>query len=284
MLVEAEQNVSEADFTRVCDAVYRHCGINLRDGKQSLVHARLAKRLRASRFESLTEYLDQVLADAGGREFTALIDALSTNLTSFYREPDHFRFLVDTALPQVLSRKAARGDRRLRLWSAGCSTGEEAYTLAMTLLDSPALSDRSAASMDVKILATDISTNVLRTAWQGFYAAERLDTLPAGYKARFFRPAVDDDERGFTVAPDIQQMIAFRYLNLMEEWPFTGPFDFIFCRNVMIYFDKPTQQRLVNRFHDVLAPGGVLFTGHSESLTGVDHPFRYIRPTVYGKE
>src|SRR6478672_4596424 len=108
MIVEAEYNVTEADFGRICEAVYRHCGINLRDGKQSLVHARLAKRLRASRFESLTEYLDQVLADAGGREFTALIDALSTNLTSFYREPDHFRFLVDTALPQVLSRKAAR--------------------------------------------------------------------------------------------------------------------------------------------------------------------------------
>jgi chemotaxis protein methyltransferase CheR len=278
MLAETDYNVTDADFHRISEMVYKHCGINLHDGKKQLVRARVAKRLRQGGYRDLPSYLEFVLNDSTGNEFALLIDAMSTNLTSFYREPDHFRYLAEVGLPNALKRKEKSRDNRLRLWSAGCSTGEEPYTLAMTLLE------HAPAQMNTKILATDISTHVLKIARCGFYSADRLATLPGGYKQKYFQPRTIDDEKGFSVAPTVQQMIAFRHLNLMELWPFTGPFDFIFCRNVMIYFDKPTQERLVNRYWDVLSPGGVLFTGHSESLTGVQHKFSYIKPTIYGKE
>jgi chemotaxis protein methyltransferase CheR len=278
-MLETEYNVTESDFQRISEMVYRHCGINLHDGKKQLVRARIAKRLRLGGFRSLPEYLAFVENDASGKEFTLLIDAMSTNLTSFYREPDHFHYLMEIGLVQAVDRKTRAQDRRLRLWSAGCSTGEEPYTLGMTLLDSVADADR----WDIKILATDISTHVLKIARNGFYGKSRVESLPASFRSRFLQPTVIDQEKGFLIAPEVRNLIAFRHLNLMDNWPFTGPFDFIFCRNVMIYFDKPTQQRLVNRFYDVLCPGGVLFTGHSESLTGIKHSFKYIRPTVYGK-
>jgi len=278
MIIEADI-LSEADFQRVSDMVYRYCGINLHDGKQQLVQARIAKRMRVGGFHSLSDYLDHVISDASGHEFALLIDAMSTNLTSFYREPDHFQYLAETALPQLMQQAPNQHGGRMRLWSAGCATGEEPYTLAMTVLD--AIGD--ASRWDIKILATDISTHVLGIARTGFYGKERLEALPGGYRQRFFRPCVVDGDKGFVVAPELRQMIRFNHLNLMEDWPFTGPFEFIFCRNVMIYFDKPTQQRLVNRFWDILTPGGVLFTGHSESLTGIEHKFQYVRPTIYGK-
>jgi chemotaxis protein methyltransferase CheR len=280
MLVETDYNVTDADFRRISDMVYKHCGINLHEGKKQLVRARAAKRLRAGGYRDLSSYLDFVLNDPTGNEFALLIDAMSTNLTSFYREPDHFRYLAEVGLPDAIARKQKTHDNRLRLWSAGCSTGEEPYTLAMTLLDSIG----NANQWDMKILATDISTHVLKIARCGFYSADRLSTLPAGYQARFFQSNVMNEVKGFSVAPQARQVISFRHLNLMQNWPFSGPFDFIFCRNVMIYFDKPTQQRLVNRYWDVLAPGGVLFTGHSESLTGIEHKFKYIKPTIYGKQ
>lgn len=275
-MVELKDNeISEREFQLIAKLVREHCGINLHDGKKELVQARIAKRLRACKFDSVSAYLDHVLKDPSQAEFGHLIDALSTNLTSFYRESDHFRFLVEKALPDLLARRRKQNDSRLRFWSAGCSTGEEPYTLAMTLLD--AIDD--AGNWDLKILATDISTHVLGAARRGIYERERLASLPAGFAQRFCQQTV----AGWSIATSVRRLIAFRHLNLMESWPFTGPFDVIFCRNVMIYFDKPTQERLVNRFYDVLSPGGVLFTGHSESLTGVKHPFEYIRPTVYGK-
>jgi chemotaxis protein methyltransferase CheR len=275
----ADRPLTDAEFERISEMVYQHCGINLHDGKKQLVQARVAKRLRAGNFGSLNDYLDFVIEEPSGQEFTLLIDAMSTNLTSFYREPDHFKFMVDVALPELIQRKQKQGDRTIRLWSSACSTGEEPYTLAMILRD--AIPDIN--RWDVKILASDISTHVLRVAKRGFYSADRLKPLPQGYATRFFRSANLDGTKGFEVSPELTQMIAFRHLNLMNNWPFTGPFDIIFCRNVMIYFDKPTQERLVNRFHNVLSKGGILFTGHSESLTGVNHPFGYVRPTVYAK-
>src|SRR5581483_6834579 len=136
---------------------------------------------------------------------------------------------------------------------------------------------------DMKILATDISTHVLGIARRGIYESARIEALPAGYKAKFLEPRALNGDRAFAISQPVREMISFRHLNLMETWPFSGPFDFIFCRNVMIYFDKPTQERLVNRFFSLLSNGGLLFTGHSESLTGVKHPFQYVRPTVYAK-
>lgn len=279
MVTATEIVLEDHEFRQISEMVYRHCGINLHDGKRKLVQARIAKRLRAGGFRTLSDYLDFVAADKTGQEFTLLIDAMSTNLTSFYRESDHFKYLADTAIPEMLRRKQSQGSRRIRVWSAACSTGEEPYTLGMVLLDSMP----NAEGWDIKILATDISTRVLQVARNGFYSGDRLTPLPSGFATRFFRRSTLDGEQGFSVTPELRDLIAFRHLNLMERWPFTGPFDVILCRNVMIYFDKPTQERLVNRMADVLEPGGVLFTGHSESLTGVSHPLSYARPTVYLK-
>jgi len=214
-----------------------------------------------------------------GEEFTHLIDSLSTNLTSFFREMGHFDFLLDSYLPALLLKKRKLRSSRIRAWSAGCSTGEEAYSLAITLLHATG----DGTGWDIRLLATDISTHVLQIAKKGRYEKSRVEAVPAALKSRYLLPGRLGDKAVCQVAPAVRNVVRFAYLNLMEPWPFSGPFDFIFCRNVMIYFDKPTQQRLVNRFWDYLESGGLLFTGHSESLTGVNHEFRYVQPTIYAK-
>jgi chemotaxis protein methyltransferase CheR len=271
--------LTNPEFARLRALVYEHCGINLHDGKKQLVQARLAKRLRAGSFESVSDYLDHVLADASGGELTALIDSISTNLTSFFREVKHFEHLSARFLPALIDRKSKSNHRRIRAWSAGCSSGEEAYSLAITLLDAVA----GKGTWDVKILATDISTKVLRAAKQGTYGADRVEPVSPQQISKYFTTYRAAGEKTFHVMPAVREIVRFRHLNLMEEWPFTGPFDFIFCRNVMIYFDKTTQERLVRRYYDCLPSGGLLFTGHSESLTGIAHHFRYVEPTIYAK-
>lgn len=278
MINGTQDIISEADFRLISDMVYQHCGINLHDGKQELVQARIAKRLRSGGFATLQDYLDHIEADTGGQEFTALIDAMSTNLTSFFREIGHFNYLRQQFLPDWMAHKNKLNNPSLRAWSAGCSTGEEPYSLAMTLLE-----QAHSQHWDIKILATDISTRVLHTAKSGLYSYDRVDGVPEPYRSRYFAPCGQSRAQSFHVVPEARLLVSFRYLNLMNDWPFTGPFDFIFCRNVMIYFDKPTQQRLVNRFWDHLSDGGLLFTGHSESLTGLDHSFSYVQPTIYRK-
>jgi chemotaxis protein methyltransferase CheR len=278
MTTLTRENLSESDFRLISDMVYRHCGIHLHEGKRELVQARLAKRLRTGGFTRLQDYLDHVAADGSGREFTALIDAMSTNLTSFFREIGHFHFLTEHFLPRLLERKRKQKDQRIRLWSAGCSTGEEPYSLAMTMLEAA-----NPQEWDVKILATDISTRVLQTAKAGIYPKDRADSVPQPHRSKYFLSAQVGGERALQVCPAARSLICFRHLNLMENWPFTGPLDFIFCRNVMIYFDKPTQERLVGRFWNCLESGGLLFTGHSESLTGIRHKFSYVQPTIYCK-
>ncbi len=273
--VLTEHHITEEEFRRISDMVYDHCRINLHDGKKDLVRARLAKRLRMGNFASVSEYLDFLKSDESGREFTALIDSLSTNLTSFFRESVHFDYLRERILPELRTNRQHRDS--LRAWSAGCSTGEEAYSLAMTLLDD--LGD----GWDIRLLATDISTRVLAAARRGIYPAARVDSVPPLLRQKYFRPIREAGSKMYEVTPELRRVVHFRYLNLMDQWPFRGPFDFIFCRNVMIYFDKPTQQDLVERFHQLLRPGGLLFTGHSESLTGITHRFRYVQPSVYAK-
>lgn len=277
MLLQTEQIVTDKDFVMISDMVYKHCGINLHEGKRELVQARIAKMLRVGSFRSASEYMEHVRADESGEQFAELIDALSTNLTSFFRENNHFEFLASNFIPELLARKRKLGRGGIRAWSAGCSSGEEPCTIAMTLLE--AIPDP--ASWDVRLLATDISRRVLRTAMAGVYDKTRVESVPIGIRGRYFLPA--DDRHRVQAAPALRSLIRFNYLNLQENWPFSGPFDFIFCRNVMIYFDKPTQERLVNRFFGCLDSGGLLFTGHSESLTGVNHRFRYVRPTIYSK-
>lgn len=271
--------LSEKEFKQISDLVYEHCGINLHEGKKELVRARLSKWLRQNNFHSFKDYIQYVLKDKTGREFSRLIDSISTNLTSFFRERQHFDFLEDEFLPSMLSRKQQNRNFRIRAWSAGCSSGEEPYSIGITLLESV----QGLGRWDIKLLATDISSTMLETARKGGYEKERVATIPTMQKNKYFSVASQEGHKTFHVNQMLKNIIIFQYLNLMKEWAIKGPIDFIFCRNVMIYFDKPTQQNLVLRFWDLLDSGGILFTGHSESLTGIKHQFKYVQPTIYMK-
>lgn len=275
------QNVvlSERDFRKISNLVYEHCGINLHGGKKELVRARLAKRLRLGHFKTFPEYIKHVLEDKTGKEFSILIDSLSTNLTSFFRETKHFEFLRSDFLPMLLKRKQNKRSFRIRAWSAGCSSGEEPYSMAITLLAAV----QGQGRWDVKVLATDISTSMLETAKKGVYDKERVAPVPPLLKNKYLIQRRINGRKMFEVGKSLRDVVVFKYLNLVRDWPVKAPLDFVFCRNVMIYFDKATQQRLIKRYWDILDSGGVLFTGHSESLTGVEHKFNYIQPTIYMK-
>jgi chemotaxis protein methyltransferase CheR len=279
-MTQAAYNSAEltaSQFQRISSLVKGLCGINLHDGKVALVKARLNKRLRVLGLADYGEYLDRVHSDVDGSETRMMLDALSTNLTCFFREPAHFDVLRRTVLPGLLERHKA--DRRLRIWSAGCSSGEEPYSIAMTLVDAMS----SLEAWDIGILATDISVQMLRVAAQGVYGVDRLRNAPSHVAAQHFVPVPDGGRQSRQVSPALRRLVNFARLNLMAPWPMKGAFDVIFCRNVMIYFDKPTQESLIERFWRQLAPGGTLFIGHSESLTGIRHKFRYLQPTVYEK-
>ncbi|HON91111.1 MAG TPA: protein-glutamate O-methyltransferase CheR [Sedimentisphaerales bacterium] len=271
--------LGEQEFRLISDLVYEHCGINLHDGKKELVRARLAKRLREGRFANFSDYIRHVMEDPTGREFSILVDSLSTNLTKFFREEQHFEYMRSQLLPRILAAKQSRRQLRIRGWSAGCSTGEEPYSIAITLLEALPGKGR----WDVKLLATDVSTRVLEQAQRGLYDKDRIDPIPLPLRSKYLNHVRERGRDLYEVGDALRNVVIFRYLNLMQEWPIKGPLDFIFCRNVMIYFDKPTQGRLINRYYDLLGSGGVLFTGHSESLTGIDHKFRYVQPTIYTK-
>jgi len=271
--------LSEKDFRYISDLVYKHCGINLHAGKKELVRARLAKRLREGHFQTFAQYIKHVLADPSGREFSVLIDSLSTNLTKFFREDQHFEYMRSQLLPRIITAKQARGECRIRGWSAGCSSGEEPYSIAITLLEAI----QGKGRWDVKLLATDVSTRILERAKKGVYDKDRIEPISLPLRSRYLTKRREGGAERYEVGTALRNLVIFRYLNLMEDWPVKGPLDFIFCRNVMIYFDKPTQGRLINRYYDLLGPGGVLFTGHSESLTGIDHAFKYVQPTIYMK-
>lgn len=271
--------LKQADFRKIRSLVYQHCGINLHEGKMELVRARLSKRLRLGNFKSFREYMNFVQNEDSGTELTSLIDTISTNLTSFYREKQHFKFLEEQFLPSLLQLNSKIGKYKIRCWSAGCSTGEEPYTIALTLLKST----ENMGRWDIRVLATDISTAVLEKAKKGLYPKERIQPVPGNMRIKYFIPRETKTQMVFEVNHTLKNLVLFRYLNLMQQWPIKTQLDFIFCRNVMIYFDKPTQQKLVNRFWEKLRPGGILFTGHSESLNGIDHKFKYVQPTIYMK-
>ncbi len=278
-LMTKDVELSDEEFRRISDLVYDHCGINLHEGKKELVRARLAKRLRLSKFTCFADYLSHVLGDETGVEFSVLVDSLSTNLTSFFREIDHFNFVRNTLLPRIMEQGERTRNRKIRAWSAGCSSGEEPYSISMTVLDAI----QHSPEWDFKLLATDISTTNLQIAKRGYYEQQRVAPVSSAQKQRYLKPVKFEQDKYFEVQPILRKAIYFNYLNLMKEWPIKGPLNFIFCRNVMIYFDKKTQAFLVNRYWDLLERGGVLFTGHSESLTGIDHKFKYVQPTIYMK-
>lgn len=270
-------DLSQEDFQEISRRVMRLCGINLHSGKRELVKARLSKRLRQLGLESYKQYMKYVESDTSGLELANMIDALSTNVTQFFRESQHLDYLRDKLLPRLTDMRRQDHQRRLRVWSAGCSSGEEPYSIGMTLLES--LPD--AEQWDIKILATDISNTVLAKARAGVYEENKFKDVPQALRGKYFELNDSGPPRTYRICQHLRQMVQFARLNLMEPWPMKGPFDYIFCRNVMIYFDKATQQALIERFSQLLGNGGVLFIGHSESLSGVKHKLSQLHPTVY---
>ena len=271
-------DLTDRQFNAISNLVKDLCGINLHDGKKELVKARLAKRIRELGMDSFSQYIEFIGTDAGGAEILAMLDALSTNLTFFFRETAHFDLLRQQIVPEMMRRHAQ--DRKLRIWSAGCSSGEEPYSIAIVMNEVV----KDLLTWNAQILATDLSGRMLELARRGVYSRERFRETPPRTVAEHFTCLGGRETKQYLVNEPARRMVTFARLNLMEPWPMRGPFDAIFCRNVMIYFDKPTQNELVERFWDLLIPGGVLFIGHSESISGVRRRFEYVQPTVYRKE
>lgn len=255
---------SETDFRTLKQLAYDYAGIALSESKQNLIYSRLSRRLRALKLASFRDYCEYLAGTPA--EIENFINSISTNHTKFFREVHHFEHFRAHVVAPFAQAVARRPGGRLRVWSAGCSTGEEPYTIAVVLRQEI----RSFAGNDVRILATDIDTDVLKKAARGEYAAASIDEVPKEYQTFFCRQGPRGAER-VVLEAETQSLIAFRRLNLLEPWPFSGLFDAIFCRNVMIYFDAPTKTALVERFRQQLKLGGWLYIGHSESLIGA-HP------------
>jgi chemotaxis protein methyltransferase CheR len=267
-LVPGEFHLSRDDFRHIAAMLHADAGIHLPESKAALVYSRLAKRLRSLGLANFRDYCALVARSEGLDERQKMLAALTTNVTRFFREPHHFEHLEKEVLPPLL--EAARRGGRVRLWSAACSSGQEPYSIALTLLSLMP----EAGDFDVKVLATDIDPNVLAEGQRGIYAEAALEAVPAKLRLRWFAPATEGGPRGaqpraFCVADQLRAIVAFRELNLLGPWPMKGPFQAIFCRNVAIYFEEGTQMKLWDRFAPMLSPGGRLYIGHSERVTGL---------------
>ena len=270
--------LGNAEFEYLRAFVLEHCGIALGEHKHQLVQGRLLRRLRALRLSDFASYCDLLRRDPYS-ELGELASAISTNVTAFFREVHHYDLLADELLPRWLQEKRREGDR-LRIWSAGCSTGEEPYALAMVLAEAL---EQSGSKVDARILATDLSPQALETARKGVYPLERLAGISAERRRRWMLRGEGEYDGLACVHPRLRELVTIEPLNLLHPWPMRGPFDAIFCRNVVIYFDQPTKQRLFRRYAELLPKGGHLFLGHSESLHGVNDDFELIGRTVYRK-
>ncbi len=270
--------LGDSDFAFLRSFVYEHCGISLGEHKRQLVQGRLLRRLRALKLRGFGDYCELLKRDPHG-ELGELASCISTNVTAFFRESHHFDLLTDELLPRWIAEKKKNGGR-LRIWSAGCATGEEPYTLAIVLAEAL---EKHGVNVDAKILATDLSPQALETARKGVYPIERLEGVSAERRRRWFLRGEGEYEQYACVHPRLRELVSILPLNLLHEWPMQGPFDAIFCRNVVIYFDKPTKQRLFQRYAGLLPEGGYLFLGHSESMYGLNDDFDLIGRTVYRK-
>jgi chemotaxis protein methyltransferase CheR len=276
-LVEGEFAFTAEDFARIAQLLYEQAGITLSESKSTLVYSRLAKRLRALGLSTFAEYCALVASPRGADERAAMLNALTTNVTRFFREPHHFDHLREKVLaPRIAAVKAGRA--RMRLWSAGCSTGQEPYSIAFTVLSLLP----EAPNLDVKILATDIDTKVLATAREGVYSEELISAIPPEARNRWLER--DGRSGDWRVGAAARSMISFKELNLIGNWPVKGPFDAIFCRNVVIYFDEPTQERIWARFAPLLGDEGRLYIGHSERVGGAGARFVSDGLTVYRQQ
>ena len=275
-----KQGTREFSFTRDDFNFLRHLanertGIVVTDDKFDMFYSRLSRRVRSLGLDSFSQYCDLLRREKADKEVFELINAITTNLTAFFRENHHFEYLSTTVIPDLLQRNAA--SRKISIWSAGCSTGEEPYSISITLNES------LPSGWNANILATDIDSNVLRTAAQGVYSHERITGIQNHRLKRWFQRGKGSHEGLVRLKQEVRRLTEFRQLNLMEQWRLDEPVDFIFCRNVIIYFDSQTKAKLVNRYADALKEGGYLFIGHSESLHKLTDRYRLIGNTIYQK-
>jgi chemotaxis protein methyltransferase CheR len=272
-----DENLSSRDYARLCELIYAEAGIHLGDGKMIMLEGRIRRRLKALELQSYGQYCDYLFGPRGIKEeIVHLIDVVTTNKTDFFREAEHFNFLVSTALPDLT--KCNRGGRPLLIWSAGCSTGEEPYTLAIVLSEYA----ETHPDFSFRILATDISTTVLAKAETGVYATNDVAPVSPVLRKKYFMHSRQPGSNQVRVAPELRQLVEFRRLNFMDsDYGVLETVDAVFCRNVIIYFDRPTQERILGRLAQSLAPGGYLFVGHSETLQHMNLPLRPVAPALY---
>lgn len=268
--------LSDADFRRLSQFIYAHYGIKMPDSKKNMLQARLQKRLRANQMTSYAEYCEMLFSEIGGQEVIHMIDVVSTNKTDFFREPGHFDFLRNQGL-----REALKNNHHLKIWSAGCSSGEEPYTLAMVLSEY----EKTAKHFSYSILGTDISTSILQRAINAVYTEERVSGMPLHLKRSYLLRSKDPKKQLVRIAAELRSKVKFQRLNFMDHtyYGIESDFDIIFCRNVLIYFDKKTQKEVISRLCSHLKPGGYLFLGHSESIMDMKMPLRQLKPTIYQK-
>jgi len=278
---EQAMQLSSDDFKFICHFVYENTGIVLNDSKKEMLYRRLTRIIRERKLNSFGEYC-QLLRVQGEQEKDFFINAITTNLTSFFRENHHFEYLSQEELPALLKSKrvGSNGKKRLRVWSSASSTGEEPYSIAITLLEAM---KKDLPQWDIKILATDIDSNVLAKGKAGIYDANRIEEIPQKLKQSYFFQGCGKSSQSVKVHDKLSSLITFKQLNLLHDWPMKGPFDAIFCRNVIIYFDKKTQQELFSRYYEMLAPGGLLFLGHSENLGNYQQYFSNVGRTIFRK-
>lgn len=273
---QREFEFTDKHFEILRKLVREHTGIALSDIKKELVYGRLARRLRKLNLQNFDSYLKLVKQD-GNDELGNFVNSVTTNLTSFFRENHHFEYLQTTLLPMLMSRR--QDTRRIRIWSAGCSTGQEPYSIAMVVRETVP----HVENWDIKILATDIDTNVLNTARQGVYELGKIEGVSKNRLKRWFLKGRGENAESVKVRSELHELISFRQLNLLNDWPMSGTFDVLFCRNVVIYFDKDTQRILFDRFANKLKEDGYMFIGHSESLFKVTDRFELLGKTIHRK-
>ena len=272
------EGLSNADFDRLRTLIYNESGINLGSDKKTMMEIRLKRRLRSLDISSFPEYCDRVFAPEGRNELVHLIDVITTNKTDFFREAGHFDYLVSKALPDLAARKGA--SRKALVWSAGCSTGEEPYTLAMVLSEY----SQECPGFRFTVLATDICTAVLAKAAMGIFKSEVVRPVPQDLRRKYFMRSRDPESDLLRVVPEVRALVEFRRVNFMDaDFGLAESPEIVFCRNVIIYFDRPTQVRLLEKLTRQLAPGGYFFAGHSESLQGMDLALVPVAPAVYRK-
>ena len=277
-LIEKEFLFTENDFKYLTQLIHETTGISLKSDKQELVYGRLSRRLRELGLTTFNQYCD-VLKKDDEDEAVHFINAITTNVTHFFRENHHFEYLKNTLIPELIRDKSSSYQPKLRIWSAGCSSGNEPYSIAMVLKECVTNIER----WDAKILATDLDSNILDAAKLGVYPLASMKTVADARRKRWFKSGSGTHEGTVKVSKDLKDLISYKKLNLMDSWPMEGKFDFIFCRNVAIYFDTQTREKIIDRFADQLTDNGYLFVGHSETLFSVTSRFESVGKTIYRK-